>query len=264
MSDAHKHSEMKSDKPLVQLMVSMSGASAPEHETEPPGASATSVKAGHEPDQFQVKGILYVPAFVVIVLVVTYLIVSTTFFGILDANKPQPTNNPDSPVVKLNQEPIDKRFERISSSDPHAEVKQPRLEYLKQTKTDPNVYGGDPTYMRSKLPDEAHGNNTPEIRPESLRAVNFIDPTAKRKLLDEYDWADADKKVARIPIGEAMAAVVKKLPVRKDPIKIAADSDDRAKQSNSGRGGPSLPTPTPPAPERKDDHAPKKDGHEKH
>lgn len=237
MSD-QQHPERRRDDPLVQLMVSMTGASAPEHETEPPGASADAVRAGHEPDRFSIRGILYVPGFVVLTLIVAYILVSGVFFNIKDP-APSPSANPLA--MERNHGPINERFARISSSDPAATVKQPRLEYLKQTGEPEH-----PAYERSKLPLAT--GNSPELTPQDLLPENYADPATGRKVLAEYGWVDQAKGIASMPIDVAIQQLVdgKKLPVRKNPVKLSTATGNRANLSNSGRGGPSA-TATPPA-----------------
>jgi hypothetical protein len=244
MSDPHDP-ERRSDSPLVQMMVSMSGASAPEHETEPPGANPVSFRAGHEPDKFQVKGILYVPLFVTTVIVLSFILISAIFFGLVQQPSTRPVNSPQA--AELNNAPINERFARISSTEPaplkglpDSGVPQPRLEYLKQTRDDGPF--GDPPHLRSKVPPSA--GNSPEYRPEDLRPENYVDPVTGQKVLAEVGWVDAQKRVARIPIQDAIKMVVsqKKLPVKKDekgqPIQgPAVTSVDRARLSNAGFGG---------------------------
>src|ERR687898_75010 len=67
------------DNPLTAMLISLSGSGGPTHETGPPGANELSVRAGHEPDRFQVRSILYVPLAVVVVLVLAYLLVTWLF-----------------------------------------------------------------------------------------------------------------------------------------------------------------------------------------
>lgn len=225
------------DSPLKQLAVTMSGASLDMHDTEPPGASGDSVRAGHEPDRFLARSVLYVPVLVVSVVVVAFATV-TTLFTIL-VHKPAIDESANVAAVADSRSNINDRFAKISSTDPNAPVKQPRLEYLKQQATEGDR---DPPYLRSKRPIEAPGM-TYEIYPEDLRPARYIDPTFKRKILVESAWLDDKKSVARIPIDEAMVALIErhKLTIRKDPVKLAATSEGRAKLSNAGRGGPSQP-----------------------
>ncbi len=228
--------DRKADSPLAKVIVSMSGASASDHESEPPGANVKSVKAGHEPDQFEAKGILYVPLFVVVTVLTSFAIVTVIFFSIYGKNPGDPVANPIA--SKSSNSSINDRFAAISSSDPKAEVHQPRLEYLKQVEDAKN----DPPYLRSKRPVNAVGA-TYEIRPEDLRPENYIDPITKRKILMETLWADEKKTIAIIPIDQAMKLVIekKKLPIRANPILVATTNDGKAKPSSAGRGGPSQP-----------------------
>ena len=229
---------------LNAVFASMSGMGADEHGTLPPGARAESVQAGHEPDRFNAKAILYVPLLIVVTVVFAFGIITTLFVTVV--RKAEPNGNTDPQAAAISMQPINERFARISSTDPAAAIPQPRLEYMKQVEDSPK----DPTHYRSKRPIEAAGA-TYEIYPEDLRPGRFIDPTRHRKILIETGYVDKAKKVASIPIADAMALLIDghKLPTRKDG-KNEADkgmlanttaSDLRAKLSNSGRGGPSMP-----------------------
>ena len=233
-----EHGHGRGDSPLVQVMVSMSGAAAPEHETSPPGADATSVRAGHEPDAFGVKGILYVPALVAATLVAAYVFV-TVVFNLIRNPAPAAGSNPQ--VVALNDQPFNDRAGRISSTEPKpvegkpgTAVAQPRLEYIREQAGD--AKNNDPNYYRSKRALQEH--NSPEIRPEDLRAENYVDPATGKKVLAEYGFVGDKKDVVRVPIDAAIKMVGDgklKLPVRKDPVKLSDTTDAAAKFSNGGR-----------------------------
>jgi hypothetical protein len=265
MSVPHDH--QATDTPIAKLLVSMSGAGADEHGVAPPGADAISVKAGHEPDRFEVKAIVMVPVFVVAVLIFTYLLISGIFFN-YSKKDPDPGANPQ--IAKVNALPINDRLGKISSTSPKdlpgipgSAVAQPRLEQMKQTNNDGPW--DDPAFARSKIPAQVDGNSI-DYRPEDMRPENFIDPTAKRKLLNEYAYVDEARKIVRVPLAGAegdktlkWVLDTKKLPVRKDPVKSSATSDDKSKQSNAGRGGPAQPVAPAPMAPKADDH--KKDKH---
>lgn len=258
--------ERQSDKPIVQMLVSMTGASAPEHETEPPGADKQSVAVGHEPDRFQVKGILYVPAAVVGLLVFAYLVITGLFGFLTSRNAKQ--DAAANPVTKaINDQSINERFGRISSTDINAPVKQPRLEMLRETKAPETKE--DPRFSRSKQAIETPGVNPPEIRPEDLRPENYVDPTFKAKVLVEGGAVGpAGSGLVRIPIADAIkflaidakghshALMDQYVPTRKDAVKLPKTTADRSKLSNGGYGGPSAPQPAP-----KKVEAPKKHDH---
>jgi len=243
-SDANSDAKPGENKPMNVVFASMSGMGASEHDTHPPGATPESLDAGYEPDRFNVRTILYVPLLVAVIVVVGFATITTLFVTIV--RKAVPTANTDPQAEAISTLPINERFARISSTDPKAAVPQPRLEYIKQVENGP----GDPTHYRSKRPIEYAGA-TYEIRPEDLRPGNFIDPTRLRKILIETGHIDRDRKIASIPIADAMAMLIDghKLPTRKggqnelDKGMLAntTPSDLRAKISNSGRGGPSMP-----------------------
>ena len=85
------------------------------HETEPPGADAVSYRAGHEPDRFQVKGILYVPLFVTAIVLIAFGLVSAIFFAMVQQPSSRPVKSPQA--AELNQAPLAERFGRISSTE---------------------------------------------------------------------------------------------------------------------------------------------------
>jgi hypothetical protein len=239
-----QHGAAKSERPANVVFSSMAGMGADEHDTHPPGAAPQSVQAGHEPDRFNVKPILYVPVIIVVTVLVGFAIVSTLFATIVGDEKPNA--NTSAQAAAIAAEPLDERMARISSTDPNAPVRQPRLESIQQVANTPS----DPPYYRSKLPIPYPGQSY-EIYPQDLRAVNFIDPTKHRKILIETGYIDRDKGVAFVPIADAMAMILaqKKLPARKADAKTDIDtvnhtviSVDRAKLSNAGRGGPSMPS----------------------
>ena len=84
MSTQNPHGHPQDDTPLTAMLISLSGASGAEHETIPPGADRLSVRAGHEPDRFQVRSILYVPMAVVVVLVLAYILVTWLFSEVMN------------------------------------------------------------------------------------------------------------------------------------------------------------------------------------
>src|SRR5579885_2534708 len=108
------------DSPLAHMAVSLTGVSSPGHDTGPPGADPLSVQAGHEPDRFLVRSVLYVPLVVVVALVLAYLLV-TWLFGIAMSNRADEEaearrQNPQ--VVDQIAPPFNDRAGRISSTDP--------------------------------------------------------------------------------------------------------------------------------------------------
>jgi len=239
VSDPHKTGQP--DSPLMQLMVSMTGAGGSEHGETPPGADLTALRAGHEADKFGIKGIVLVPIFVTIVLLMTYGIVTVTFNVINKPPAPEhaPTAETEK-ILKRNAASANDRFAMTNSVDPKPlegkVVAQPRLEALQR------MEGNDPDHYRSKLPLPT--GNSPEIHPEDLRPDRYVDPASRRKVLIETAWI-VEGKVAHIPIDEAMKAVLKKLPVRKEPVAVTGTSESRSKQSSAGRGGPSQPVAVP-------------------
>ena len=261
------------------VTVSLTGASHSEHDTDVPGVEAVSVQAGHEPDKFQVKSILAVPALLVAMILATFTIVTVLFVTQYTRFLPNTGSplNPQSAAVNTvtdddgknrRDRDVSERFSRIGSTAPKdvpglpgTALAQPRLEYLKQTAPETP---DDPAWERSKRPVDSP-SNTYEVRPEDLRPLNYTDPVTREKVLATYGWVDEGRKVARMPIAEAMKQVVvsKKLKARKDAIPAPGSSIHTPTLSNGGRpvqgnatqasGGPTPPMPgnhgqkTPPA-----------------
>lgn len=245
------------ETPATSAHPDLSGSGDPHDETGPPGVDLLSVRAGHEPDRFQVGPILYVPALTALALLLAYLVV-TGIFQVVNIPPTRDVPGGNAQVVQLNEAPINERFARTSSDQPqplpglpNTGVPQPRLEGLRKTH---NKGPDDPPYYRSKLPLGV--DNPPYYRPEDLRPENYIDPVSRTKILAEYSWMQPGK-VGRIPIGEAIRLATDKtnkgfaLPVRQNPVKLLK-TESKASLSNSGHGGLAG----------RDRTAPKKDGKE--
>jgi hypothetical protein len=191
-----------------------------------------AVRAGHEPDVFDVKPILGIPGAVVATFVVAFL-VAASVYGYFAATKTNadPMANPQA--VARNEAPLDERLSRIDrqglDKDKYREVDQPRLEPLRR------LAGEGQSTTQPPLPT----GNSPEIHPEDIRPD--LRPE-KVPGLFRSGWVGAGKKAARIPITDALKLAADKkvagtvLPVRKDPIKLPT-SDQLPSSANAGRGG---------------------------
>lgn len=254
--------------PKKVVIVSMTGASHSEHDTDVPGAERDSVRAGHEPDRFGVKAILAVPALLTLIVLLAFGIVTALFLATYDRFHPAPAGGFNPQAVAVNtveaadgkgrvERDVSERVGRISSTAPESvpglpgtAVPQPRLEYLKEVAPETKQ---DPAWVRSKRPVETP-SNTYEIRPEDLRPENYADPETRVKVLATYGWVDDKKTVARIPIGEAikLAATGKlKLPAaRKDAVPSPTSSINAPTMANGGvppqRNATQEGKPTPP------------------
>ena len=231
MADEHKPETGVSASPAGPLPVADDG-----HGHGPPGPSDEAVAQGHEDDKFGVRAILYVPLLVVITLTGAYLMV-TVLVGIGYDKEFRTTGNNER-LTERNAKDINKRFERISSTDVDAPVKQPRLEKLEVMQ---NEVGEperiSPPYVRSKLPTAE--NNSPIYRPESLWPQNYVDPQTGRKVLAEYhELGGEEAGKAQIPIMTAIDLVVNQnlLPVSDKPVRVTLTTADTAKLSNGGLG----------------------------
>ena len=130
---------------------------APENVTINPVA----LKQGHEPDTVNLRAVLYVPIALVVTFIITYVVVTIVVHE-ARSSPGEPSMNVQA--AKRGKAPIEERLGRISSSDPKAEHKQPRLEGAQQFQFDPSVAPNDPAYMRSRLP--AEDGNSPHYHPE--------------------------------------------------------------------------------------------------
>jgi hypothetical protein len=246
MSDPKKPTE----HPMADLYVAMTGASAG-HDESPPGPPVGGiVDVGHEPDSFKVKSILYVPLAVAITMLLAYFVVTGLFNymrGLTESND----GNANPQAKAISSLTIDQRFDRISSMDDKAAVKQPRLEWLRKSDSKRNGET-DPPYVRSVLPSDK--GNSPEYRPEDLLPHNYIDPITKQKVLADYAWVNKDKGVARIPVNVAMKLVLAKgLPVQANPSAPTVGTALKPKLSNGGNELPAKAASDPKA-VKHDDH----------
>ena len=202
------------------------------------GASAESIKAGHEPDAFAVKPIMSIPIAVVATFVVAFAVAAGVFaFFAKEMHYTSPLAHPEG--VARGSAPLMDRLERIdragSNGDKRREVDQPRLEPLK-------LLTGDGRFTTQlELPT----GNSPQIHPEEI----FPDRVAA---LQRTEYTDNSKKFARIPIGEAMKLAVEgkgMFPVQANPSSPAKTAD-KPSTSNGGNGMmPAVPKPpAPPAP----------------
>lgn len=207
-----------------------------------PGTHPDSLKAGHEPNFFNAKGVVFIPIGVTIATIMTYGLV-TLLFSFFKPGEPV-TEGANPMAAANNSADYNERVARISSQNPEAPVKQPRLEWMRKVDNRP----GEPVFLRSfRMSDTG---NSPEIYPEYLRAQNFIDWNTGEKPLVQYKWLDKDKGVARIPVNEAMKILVtsKKLPAKH--VHLADTNAGRSKLSNGGQAA----APSPVAVEHDHDH----------
>jgi hypothetical protein len=215
------------DNPLQQLWVAMSGASAGHHE-ETPGVEQKSVAVGHEPDRFGIGGIVAVPVAVIVTLVVTYAIVT----GMVNY-----VNGKASDPIASGDPSINDRLGRINSSGgvaapgvPGQPLGEPRLDGL--PKLDTRVNGKDVApYLMSFR--RTPSGNWPDIYPEDLRPENYTDYlTQKKPLVDSPEAHAGNKGYARIPVADAIEALLKNDVLKKQYVPTADHPLDPAKAAN--------------------------------
>lgn len=205
-------------------------SAASEHHEDVPGTNPDSLKAGHEPDRFDAKGIIMVPFLVVGTAFIAYVIVST-LFGHYDFGAPDRSNIESAQAAAANDRSFNERIAMIDSSNENAKVSEPRLEHVKKIDASRNGKPEDPPYVRSFQP--ADNGNSPVISPRDLYPDRYQDPITGKKLLAEYESIDKAKGLARIPIAEAMKLV--KLPVKADAPNANSSTTANPKLSNGGQ-----------------------------
>jgi hypothetical protein len=149
-----------------------------------------AVQRGHEEDKVDAKSIMYVPLALIATFVLAYVVVTLLVNYVRAPSKEAPAN---PMAARLNERPLNERFERIDSSNPNAPNKQPRLEGLQRVK------GDDSPYWHSMNPT-ADGNS-PWFHPEDMRLSSEY---SKKLGLQSYAWVDDHHTSVRVPVAEAM------------------------------------------------------------
>jgi hypothetical protein len=150
---------------------------------------------GHEPDKIDTRIIVYVPIVLMICFLFSWLIV-TWIIGYARSSSTEPPKKPLA--VQRQSEPLNERLGHISSTDPHAEWKEPRLDGLNRLKTD-----GEKDFLRSFEP-LTDSDNAPALHPDDLRPSSA---RSKKLGLQSYSWIKKDE-LARIPVDEALRSVL--------------------------------------------------------
>jgi hypothetical protein len=188
----------------------------------------------YEPDKFAVKTILAVPIAVLVTGLLAFTVTWLLFTNIFDPKIQEPADNPAA--AQRNAAPLNERFERISSTDPNAEVQQPRLEGLEKTQVYPrdgNADNKDPNNLvtsQMSTTQRSKDGNSPKYHAEQLR------PSRVKEL--NASGTDAQTGITRVPVDEAMKLLVdgKLLPAQEGARRLDVDPEwDRPKESNGGR-----------------------------
>jgi hypothetical protein len=196
---------------------------------------------GYEPDKFHVKTILAVPGAVLATILIVYVITTLIFGEFFQPKRPAIT--PESTMAEVRTgAPIDDRLGRISSSDPTAEVLQPRLEGLQRRHNygkDGNPKNGDVSNVITPemIPTQPlKEGNSPLYHADDLRPDRV--PAVSTETKDPQTGA-----VKSIPVDRAIdlvtdpknAAWAKALPAREGALPLDVNPLwDRPKESNGG------------------------------
>jgi hypothetical protein len=197
----------------------------------------------YEPDVFAVRTILIVPVVVILTGFVAF-VVTDIIFGSFFAPR---THIPAAEVAAgaaQNAAPLNERFARMSSTDPNAEIQQPRLEGIQVRQT----YGkdGDPNAITPEMitTQPTKDKNSPHYHAEDLRP-DRVPATAT---------ASKDPSgTVRIPVDQAIELITdprntdwaKALPAREGAVRFDDDPRfgwERPKESNGGNARWPAPT----------------------
>ena len=195
------------------------------------GANPESVKAGHEPDQIDVKGILIVPAIIVVGMVIAYVTVSI-LIGMFRSGLKDPAYAAAGNKMALERanKDLPDRLATINNPQSKQGYDQPRLEGLKSYKPDEV-----PVSMRSRT--SLNKDNYPEYHPEDLRPDRIPWLSDKDKA---YGWVE-EGKLAHVPIERAIKMILEgktlqTQPKPLDPAAVDAPWERGGRLSNAGQG----------------------------
>jgi hypothetical protein len=191
---------------------------------------------GYEPDQFDVRTILAVPAVVAVTGVLAFGITWLLFSNIFDPK----INNPPAEVpqaAERNAAPLNDRFARISSTDPNAEVQQPRLEGLQKTvryKPDPKSDYELSAEMTTMQPTKE--GNPPRVHADDLRPEKYPELTTGKT---DPQTGLPELKLNRRAIADLLSG--EHLKARKGALPLDDADWNSPKESNGGNA--KLPAP---------------------
>ncbi|MEZ6143786.1 MAG: hypothetical protein R3B84_24740 [Zavarzinella sp.] len=218
-------------------------------------------KMPYEPDKFDSKPILAVPIVVIITGIIGFAITSILFANVFGPDPLEPAQN--QMAAERNSAPLNDRMERISSTDPNATVKQPRLEGFRLSTENATVTSG--TEIKPS-------KNSRYVTPWELLPQNYkSDRSATQPDLMTFQPLEGGKY--KLPIDKVL-----ELLANTNKIEAAAGAAtidvhapvDRAKESNAGHritevlkaADLSKPAPVPPAPKKQPVPEPNNKGNE--
>jgi hypothetical protein len=178
--------------------------------------SAESLRLGYEPDGYHTGSVVSVPVLVVVFFVLAFGC-TTGLFMFFSKVTTDPAAHPMA--RERNQAELGDRLKRIGRG---SEVDQPRLEPLR-------VRTGNSRAITR--PEDPNGGNPPYVYPEDSRA-----DAARTPELYRTGWADADRKVAQVPLAAVLDGAAPKLFPFQDHGSRPTSSTHVPTGSNAGRG----------------------------
>jgi hypothetical protein len=204
--------------------------SAPDEHGGGGGVNPEAIRAGHEPDAFNVRPIFSIPGAVLITFVIASIVAFAAFTYLMAVPK-DPLANPHA--VERNKAVLNERLGRIGRG---TETDQPRLEPLRRLEKYDQTAEQPPT-TQPPVAGGVKAGNSPELHAEDLRPDRIADP----KDPNAANWTDADRKFAGKLVeatktaGENPQVRSALFPVRKDPVK-PPDTSRMPSYSSGGRG----------------------------
>lgn len=193
------------------------------------GVSPDAIRAGHEPDAFNVKPIFSIPVAVFVTFAIATAVAIGAFVYLMRTTK-DPMANPQA--AERNAQPLNERLGRLGRDTPS---EQPRLEPLVKLEDYNQTARQPPTTQPST--GGVRAGNSPELHAEDLRPERIADP----KNPNAGDWTDKDRAFAGKIVDATRKAAADSgvrsalFPVRKDQVK-PTDTSRAPSYSSGGRG----------------------------
>lgn len=193
------------------------------------GVNPAAIRAGHEPDAFQVRPIFSIPVAVVVTFAIATGVAIAAFVYLMAPHK-DPMANPQA--ADRNAQPLNDRLGRLGRG---TETDQPRLEPLR--KLEDHGQTNHQPFTSQPPTGGVRAGNSPELHAEDLRPERIADPRNP----NAADWTDKDRQFAgkivdaTKTLAGSSATRAALFPVRKEQVK-PQDTAGMPSYSNGGRG----------------------------